>query len=825
MNLSQFSRLVLLTAVLSITGVAATPRPVQIQLLPIGSNFLAFSLAAADGQGPPPTGTLTATVDGALQAPAVVSHGAMDAANSSSATVGFSNPLSGGDHPVVVEYSGDSNYAGTSATFVKSLPKYAPTIGAPNLTATVFSVPVYNFEYSPTGSVTAQIDGGASMTATLRVSPGSPGPGPSIADFVWPLSGGPHTISVQYSGDNAFLPASQSFTIQVPISRTVQFSFTYNPTSSSISVTLTPTDGNGPRPTGTASVQVDGSGLGTSTLTAGSGFSSGAVVTLPKTSAGSHTISLQYSGDTNYAAGSGTFTFNVSRPTLSSTQGTISGTYGSSLNIQVLLNDPSGTTQGSVSLLEGSTTLAVANVIGGVATFSVRGLTAGTHSVIARFTGNVPVDDLPLPPFVISRASTQTALSGTPLAGTNLVNSVQAIVTFAADSGTGSVVFQENGSTLGSIALPLNGQVTFSTAGLKNGTHTLTASYSGDNNYLASTSTGFTFQVGPLPTTISIVNVSPNSPLQPGTTLDLTVVVSAGAGIPTGQVSLMDGGATLGTLALNTNATATFHVTLTVAGPHNLSAAFLGSPGFAASSSMAVTVNVAQLGFTTVSSASGSPSLAPGSLASAFGSGLAAGTATATLPLGKDLGGVEITVTDATGKSAPAALVFVSPAQVNFVIPTESALGPAQLKLVSGTGTFLSSIVLTAQAPALFAADASGSGVAAAFLTLAHADGTQDVVAAFQCSSAGCTTVPLSLGAASDVAELSFYGSGFDAGTGAQVRLGTMTLTPDYAAAQGQYPGLDQVNVRIPASMAGSGLQQLSVVIGAVSNSLLIEFR
>jgi uncharacterized protein (TIGR03437 family) len=314
--------------------------------------------------------------------------------------------------------------------------------------------------------------------------------------------------------------------------------------------------------------------------------------------------------------------------------------------------------------------------------------------------------------------------------------------------------------------------------------------------------------------------------VQAGTALDVTVSVSAGAGSPVGQVSLTDAGTALGTLTLGPNATATFHVTLAPGpGAHVLAALFLGSSGFAASSSAVLPITVTQSAFTTVSSASGMAALTPGSLASAFGAGLSTATAQATLPLGTALGGVTITVTDAAGINLAALLVFVSPSQVNFLMPAGAALGPAQLKLVSATGTFLSSVVLTAQAPALFSADSSGSGVAAAFLILVHSDRRQDVIPVFQCSASACKLVPLNLGASSDVAVLSFYGSGFDMGAKVEVQIGTTQLTPDYAGPQGQYPGLDQVNVRLPGSLAGSGVQQLSMVAGSVSNDLTVEFQ
>jgi uncharacterized protein (TIGR03437 family) len=305
----------------------------------------------------------------------------------------------------------------------------------------------------------------------------------------------------------------------------------------------------------------------------------------------------------------------------------------------------------------------------------------------------------------------------------------------------------------------------------------------------------------------------------------MTVAVNAAAGTPSGQVSLSDGGSTLGTATLGSDATAAFHVVLATPGTHNLTVLYSGSYGFASSSSEVAMVDVIQVNFRTVSSVSWTAALAPGSFASAFGSDLSTMTLARLPPILTTLGGVTIIVIDAAGNRLPAPLAFVSPSQVNFLIPPQAAVGPAQLNLVNAIGTFQSSVVLAAEAPALFSADASGSGVAAAYLILGHADGTQDVISVFQGTDPGYKTVPLNLGSPSDIAELSLFGSGFDSGANVQVQIGATQLTPDYAGPQGQYPGLDQVNVKLPRSLSGSGIQQLSIVAGTASNSLAIEFQ
>ena len=108
--------------------------------------------------------------------------------------------------------------------------------------------------------------------------------------------------------------------------------------------------------------------------------------------------------------------------------------------------------------------------------------------------------------------------------------------------------------------------------------------------------------------------------------------------------------------------------------------------------------------------------IAPESIASVFGSGLATTTAGATvLPLPSDIGGTRVTVTDAGGSSRPASLFYVSPNQVNILAPPGTQAGIAQVTItrtdsVSSQGA----VQIAPVAPDLFAANATGEGVAAA---------------------------------------------------------------------------------------------------------------
>src|ERR1035441_5239763 len=162
------------------------------------------------------------------------------------------------------------------------------------------------------------------------------------------------------------------------------------------------------------------------------------------------------------------------------------------------------------------------------------------------------------------------------------------------------------------------------------------------------------------------------------------------------------------------------------------------------------------------SAAAPSSAIAPGSLASLYGQNLAAAIAQAgLLPLPILLGGVTLAVTDSAGVGRSAPLLYVSPGQINFLVPDNVAPGMATFAV--GGDTVAQSFTATVQpvAPALFSMSGTGSGVAAALAVAVQAGNSQlqSPVAVFQCGSTGCVSVPIDLGVDRPV-YVSFYGTG-----------------------------------------------------------------
>lgn len=156
-----------------------------------------------------------------------------------------------------------------------------------------------------------------------------------------------------------------------------------------------------------------------------------------------------------------------------------------------------GTPTGTVTFLDGTTDIGSGDVVssGGedTATFTTSALTSGVHSITADYSGDASFAASTSSP--ISQTITETTTT-TLAASSSTVNS-GAIATFTATVApttpggavpTGTVSFLQDGNDLGDVTLNGTGVATFGTASLSAGQDIITASYSGDDAYAASTS-------------------------------------------------------------------------------------------------------------------------------------------------------------------------------------------------------------------------------------------------------------------------------------------------------------------------------------------------
>ncbi len=240
--------------------------------------------------------------------------------------------------------------------------------------------------------------------------------------------------------------------------------------------------------------------------------------------------------------------------------------------------------------------------------------------------------------------------------------------------------------------------------------------------------------------------------------------------------------------------------------------------------SLAVSLGAwAQTGMvTTTSGASYGPVVAPDSIASAWGTNLATATTPATgFPLPSNLGNTQITITDSTGAKLPALLYLVSPGQINFLVPANTALGRATLVVTSGGNTVAQGALLVSNvAPAIFSADATGKGVPAAQVLRVTPSGVASVESPFRPGATAGTFVstPINVSTA-DRVYLILYGTGIRRHSLNPVKatIGGISVPVLYAGAQSQYPGLDQVNLGpLPQTLAGKGEVDLILTVDGV---------
>ena len=175
---------------------------------------------------------------------------------------------------------------------------------------------------------------------------------------------------------------------------------------------------------------------------------------------------------------------------------------------------------------------------------------------------------------------------------------------------------------------------------------------------------------------------------------------------------------------------------------------------------------------------------APQSITSAYGTGLAS----------------TVSVTDSAGVSHAATVLYASASQVNFVVPSTS-IGAAVVTI----GTQTAALLISAIAPELYTLNSAG--LAAAYVVRVSPSGVQSVVP---------VTSPIDL--SSGQVYLILFGTGIrGAGGNVSVTIGGINAPVGYAGPQGVTQGLDQVNVLIPAQLAGSGTVKIALTAASIT--------
>jgi hypothetical protein len=242
-----------------------------------------------------------------------------------------------------------------------------------------------------------------------------------------------------------------------------------------------------------------------------------------------------------------------------------------------------GTPTGTVEFFDGNVALGSATLTSGNALFPVSWLAAGSHSITAKYQGDGRYRGSASAPLnqVVNRLTTTTSLvsSQNPAVVTEYVTYTATIASQYGGAVTGTVVFQDGGSTIATVTIVGN-RAAYSTKYSSPGTHSITATYSGDANHAGSVSATLVEQInqGFLSKTVLATSGSPTFVGQP-VTFTATVTSTQGI-IPDGEVvTFYDGTTAIGT-RVTASGVATF-VTSSLAGKaHIIKAAYGGDATF-----------------------------------------------------------------------------------------------------------------------------------------------------------------------------------------------------------------------------------------------------
>jgi hypothetical protein len=338
----------------------------------------------------------------------------------------------------------------------------------------------------PTGSVSFK-DGGAVLgSATLNAG--------TAAFTTSSLSGGNHGITAAYGGDSNFGPSNGSVTQTVnQQSTTTTLAASVNPSVFGQAVVFTASVAPSTA-TGTVTFKDGAVVLGTIAVASGKASLSSATL-----APGAHSITATYNGSSAFLPStSAVLSETVNK---ASTQTTLVSSPNPSVFRQsvaftatvVAVAPGSGTPTGTVTFMKGTAIIGTGPLVGGEATFSTVSLKQGSHPITAVYNGSSPFNTSTSAVLTqtVHKASTTTTLtsSSNPSKLGSSVTFTITVAPVAPGGGTpsGSVTLSDGAASAGT-AMLAGRKATISTSKLTHGTHSMTATYSGDANNHASTS-------------------------------------------------------------------------------------------------------------------------------------------------------------------------------------------------------------------------------------------------------------------------------------------------------------------------------------------------
>jgi hypothetical protein len=544
------------------------------------------------------TGTVTFK-DGAT----VLGTAALDSNGRAALTYAFTTT---GAHSLTAVYAGAASFAGSTSS------AFAETVKAATSTTLTSSLPSSTFGQAVTLTVLVTADTG-NVGGSVTFKDGTTTIGTATLDSTgratlsWnPSSAGAHSLSAVYAGTANFATSTSAVVAQSVSQAATTTALTSSVASAAAfqQATFTATvTAAGAKPAGTVTFKDGDAVLGTATLDS----TGRATFKYAFATTGAHSLTAVYAGSANFIASTSAVAAETINPaattaTLSSSQPM--GLLGQQLTLTAAVTASGVTPGGTVTFLDGATTLGTATLNStGRASLNYTFTTTGAHSLTAVYAGAAS--------FV---GSTSTALTQTIRAATTTVVTsslptstfgqavtLTALVTAAAGSPTGTVTFKDGTTTLGTATLDGTGHASLNWTPSAAGSHSLTAVYAGDATCAGSTSAAVAQSVNRATTGTTLASPDAATVFQ---AVRLTATVTASGGQPAGSVTFKDGTTTIGTATLDSTGHASFSWTPSSAGAHSLSAVYAGTANFAASTSAAVAQAVSQAATATALSSS-----------------------------------------------------------------------------------------------------------------------------------------------------------------------------------------------------------------------------
>jgi sugar lactone lactonase YvrE len=537
----------------------------------------------------------------------ILGTGTLNAAGQ--ATFTTSN-LAPGTHVITAIYGGDDNYNPSSGPL-------SYRIAAP-LTPTVLTVTatpeggshfleVVTFEVTVSGGNPADRAG---ESVSLYLPTGGPITAAGLdanghATLHTRLNLGTNMVSIRYNGDSRYQGSSAGLTYVVSLPTVTLTFFSSAPSEAFLgqSVTFDATVGNWSPPSGGGPETVTFADNGVVLATVPINSQGHAAFTTAGLSLGGHLVSATYDGDSTFLGSTATtdflvvqvntVTFLQASPTgllltgqpVTFTATITGGNPADRVNEVVTFEDGGGVL--GTSLLDGS----------GQAALTVPSLDPGSHVITAVYGGDATYHGgtraLTVAVSAAPQTATAAALSYMPFPS---IQTAGQAITFTAviSGGTAAaragetVTFLDRNTVIGTGILDANGQATFITSSLSVGGHTITAAYTGDDAFRAS-SAAVSIRIVPasLIWTVTTLSASPAGPATLGHPVTFTAAVGYQGIHPqdrTGlSVTFRDGDTVLGTVPLDSSDRAVFTTAGLGLGGHKITATFNGNDAYQAS--------------------------------------------------------------------------------------------------------------------------------------------------------------------------------------------------------------------------------------------------